>query len=146
MVTPLEELLRLATSFRAALERIALEQPDKLSISFAHFPRGSCGDATIMLMEYLAAARGAHELTYVSGRRSRPDFYSHAWCEVDGFFVDITGDQFGRDPTVVREANADRWFDQWGERRRVERTSPGYMDFARPSLFGLHAVVAATEQ
>jgi hypothetical protein len=65
------------------------------------FPRGACGDASILLGEYLHR-QGQDVLDYVAGERES-DLYSHAWLEKDGLIVDITADQFEgvSEPVIV---------------------------------------------
>jgi hypothetical protein len=56
------------------------------------FPHGACGDASILLGQYLLDQE-LGEWTYVSGSRSS-DQQTHAWIEKDGLIADITADQF----------------------------------------------------
>jgi hypothetical protein len=89
----------LAKEVRDALVRTRLEQ----IISLQDFPAGSCGDASLLLGEYLFE-HGQGEWTYVSrGRRSGSQ--SHAWIEKNGLIVDITADQFDDvdDEVIVTE-------------------------------------------
>ncbi len=60
--------------------------------TFRDFPRGSCGDASILLGEYLHQNDGGI-WDYVGGERDS-DLHSHAWLEKDGLILDITADQF----------------------------------------------------
>ena len=92
----------LAKRLRAAIEACDLKT---LPITFHEFPRGSCGDATLILAKHLKD-NGQKGFAYVCGMR---DGHSHAWLERDGLIVDITGDQFAdnegsrpcmRQPTV----------------------------------------------
>jgi hypothetical protein len=57
-------------------------------------PRGSCGDASLLLARFLRD-HGFGEAAYVCGHLGP---YSHAWLELEGFQIDITADQFVRDP------------------------------------------------
>lgn len=64
------------------------------------FPRGSCGDSSILLGEYLHQ-KGWGIWDYVGGERES-DLHSHAWLEKDGLIIDITADQFdGMDEAVI---------------------------------------------
>jgi hypothetical protein len=56
------------------------------------FPRGSCGDASILLGEYLHQ-QGCGVWDYVGGERDC-NLHSHAWLEQNGLIVDITAGQF----------------------------------------------------
>lgn len=81
----------LAVSFRAAILRT---NRNKLPISFRAFPLGSCSDASLLLARFLDDV-GYGPATYVIGWRGP---CSHAWLELDGLLIDITADQFVRDP------------------------------------------------
>jgi hypothetical protein len=65
------------------------------------FPRGSCGDTSILLGEYLYS-RSLGLWEYAAGSRMR-DLHSHAWIEHGGLIVDITADQFEEieEPVIV---------------------------------------------
>lgn len=91
----------LAERFRAAIEACDLK---RLPIAFHEFPRGSCGDATLLLAKYLKD-NGQVGFVYVCGIR---DGHSHAWLEREGLIVDITGDQFpdNNDPVCVSRRSA----------------------------------------
>jgi hypothetical protein len=82
----------LATNFRSAIEKC-----DKsVLITFENFPRGSCGDACLLLAKYLQN-NGCGVFNYICGVIYGPEEYdeqSHAWLERDDVIVDITADQF----------------------------------------------------
>lgn len=83
-----EEIREAAKVFRAAILRCARSDLPTMK----DFPRGSCGDASILLGQYLFDhSLGLWE--YVGGERE-PDLHSHAWLELGGLIVDITADQF----------------------------------------------------
>lgn len=89
-----------ASRFRTAIVNMpALERP----IGLRDFPRGSCGDATLLLGTYLIKM-GYSPFDYMLGERGNPtgdDWSSHAWLERDELFVDITSDQFSDGPDKV---------------------------------------------
>ena len=91
-----EEIKELAKVFRNAIER---SDRVRLPITLLNFPRGSCGDAIIMLGAYLDE-QGIQPLIYVGGQRGEK---SHAWLESDGLIIDITADQFDDcdEPVIV---------------------------------------------
>lgn len=84
----------LAAAFRAAIVRC---EPRKLPFGLREFPAGACGDASLLLAQFLEdlGFRGA---TYVAGLRDR---YTHAWLELEDLIVDITVDQFAADPEAL---------------------------------------------
>lgn len=84
----------IASRFRRGIERSV---PDITAISFKHFPRGSCGDASILLGRYLREI-GLGYADYVSGSR---DGYTHGWLEIGPIIIDITADQFGDAPSGI---------------------------------------------
>jgi hypothetical protein len=83
----LGRLRELAGAFRNAIERADRE---KLPCTLQEFPRGSCGEAALLLGTFLKnQCMGSFQ--YVCGWR---DGHSHAWLEGDGIIVDITADFF----------------------------------------------------
>ncbi len=106
----LDNLTKLASRFRLLIENA---DRSKLPISFENFPAGSCGDAAILLAQYLIDA-GCDTPTYVSAELVRhPNLLSHAWIELDGIVLDITADGFEADaaPVIVTENSA--WHDRF---------------------------------
>jgi hypothetical protein len=76
----LDELRDAAVRFRQAIERCDQKQ---LTVCMANFPRGSCGDATLLLRTYLAA-QGLGSFVYVVAERPHRGLnssQSHAWLE-----------------------------------------------------------------
>lgn len=60
-----------------------------------NFPRGSCGDASVLLARYLTD-HGEPGFCYFCGDRRKPegDYGSHGWLQREELIVDITADQF----------------------------------------------------
>ena len=91
-------LLELATQFRVALADCP---KDSLPINFRKFPRGTCGDTSLLLSKWLEK-NGENGFTYVCGKRGKSkNWQTHAWLERDSIVIDITADQFGRDQPSV---------------------------------------------
>jgi hypothetical protein len=91
-------------------------------VSFEKFPRGSCGDAALLLGTYLIE-QGFGVFAYITGGRGRrspePDTWqSHAWLRQGDVIVDVTADQF---PEVT-------------EAVIVTTTSPWHATFTQQSL------------
>ncbi|HJV36723.1 hypothetical protein [Geomonas sp.] len=86
---PLRHLLfRLASRFRSGILRCnwrSLSLP-----TLRDFPRGACGDASLLLAKYLQVQRCGLAHYVLGGRAGLP----HAWLQLHGFVVDITADQF----------------------------------------------------
>lgn len=89
----IEKIASIAKEMRAAIERT---DRGFLPITFKDFPRGSCGDAALILGRHLRES-GYEGFQYVlasRGDRWDNSWYSHAWIERQGLIVDITADQF----------------------------------------------------
>jgi hypothetical protein len=105
------DLERLIDAVRdaAARFRAALEQGSLRLHGLQNFPRGSCGDASELLGQYLQDS-GLGTWDYRLGFEPE-SMNSHAWVEQGQVLADITADQFPdvSDPVVV---TADRsWHD-----------------------------------
>jgi hypothetical protein len=102
----LEEIRRLSTAFRTAMERSARLRQD---INFEHFPRGACDETALLLARYLLA-HGALHAHYVSASRGEGDSWtSRAWLLVDAITVDITADQFADTDQAVIALETSPW-------------------------------------
>ena len=77
------------------------------------FPSGCCGVASELLGHYLNTQHGL-KAEYICGER---DGLTHAWLELDGVVIDITGDQFDGRPPVFMAAK-DEWYTSWEEASR----------------------------
>jgi hypothetical protein len=100
------EILILATRFRDALDKVDSEVWQSHYID--SFPRGACGHCSEMLGRFLFN-KISIEPEYVcavfydaDGNRKT----SHAWLEWRGLTIDITGDQFGLEPVIVKRQSA----------------------------------------
>lgn len=89
MHDPLREMLHeLASRFRFAILR---SNPATSSLAtLREFPRGACGDASLLLAKYLQVQGCGESLLVVGKRRG----HSHAWLRLQDLTVDITADQF----------------------------------------------------
>lgn len=144
MTTPSPRDLRLrilAKRFRAAI--LACDRVN-LPITLRDFPKGACGDASLLLAKYLEQF-GFSPLTYVWGWRTTSferGRQSHAWLEQDGLIIDITADQFSNaEPVLV---TTDR---SWHEQFEVEQKSPAdYEQYEEESRRELHAAFQLVNQ
>lgn len=84
----LNALAEACRRFRLAIERT---DSNRLPVTFEAFPRGSCGDAALLLAKYLEEI-GFGIFQYMLGSRAG---WSHAWLQQGSVIVDITADQFG---------------------------------------------------
>lgn len=98
---------RLAYDLRAVLESLAPSLP----IGLAEFPRGACGD-TSLLLGTLLVDHGVAGFEYICGDRGSHDdgtWTSHAWLHRDGLVIDITADQFDDGPGPVIVSSDSAW-------------------------------------
>lgn len=94
------QLRALALKFRTGIEHC---ERRSLPITFEDFPRGACGDVSLLLGKYLHA-EGLGVFQYVCGiRRHRHREHEHAWLRQGQVIVDITADQFSEihEPVIV---------------------------------------------
>lgn len=87
-------LERLVYNFRKAIE--AAKKNNEPGELFRKFPDGQCGNTSDILAQYLID-NGFSSVTYVNGTYYGDDIdnrQSHTWLLVDGWVIDITGDQF----------------------------------------------------
>ena len=83
----INKITALASEFRKAIE---ICNKNYLPITLRSFPKGSCGDAVLLLAKYLED-NGFGKFNYVVGERAGK---SHAWLQNKDLIVDITADQF----------------------------------------------------
>lgn len=103
-----DSLIQLATRFRAAVEHVIRTSGAPMHIE--RFPRACCGITSELMGDYLNTL-GLGEFEYICSMKNDA---SHAWLEVSGLIVDITGDQFpGRPPIYVDKP--DIWYSEWEE-------------------------------
>lgn len=73
-----EEIKKACLRFRNSIEKARDDRGFNCDFSFAHFPRGCCGDASYLLAEYLRSD-GVETIWYSSMRGD----WSHAWLVVN---------------------------------------------------------------
>jgi hypothetical protein len=91
----------LASGFRSAILRSV---PCTSSLAtLRDFPRGACGDASLLLAKYLQV-NGLGRAVLLVGHREGQE---HAWLQLQDFTVDITADQFkDQDASVIVTADS----------------------------------------
>lgn len=105
----MSRLSEVASRFRAAIIRVIERSPHDLPPHFCHFPNGCCSDASTLLATYLRQEHSEAPLILFGENGQR----THAWLNVRGAIIDITGDQFadyGPNQYVLRESV---WHDQF---------------------------------
>lgn len=91
-----------ALGFRTAILRCPKES---LPVALRQFPKGSCGDASLLLAMYLSTKK-LEPLQYIVGVKRRQ---SHAWLQLDDIIIDITADQFDESKDAVIVTKDDGW-------------------------------------
>ena len=90
------ELKEIALAFRNALEEARYDGKFK-NPCLIDFPRGSCGETSDLIAEYLLKNKKIH-CKIISAKISGDSFdkmFSHAWIEInDNIIIDITADQY----------------------------------------------------
>lgn len=97
------------TKFRNALECADLGFLPTL----ADFPCGSCGDASLLLGQFLRDS-GFGDFDYVCGEKFHDNrTQTHAWLQRDGLIIDITADQFDDVDSPILITNDHAWHSQF---------------------------------
>ena len=107
----IEELKREVILFRNAI--LDVKSEGNLPSNMHLFPRGCCGDTSILLSSYLKQ-RGYEDVNYICGKTGNKDsgtWKTHAWITVNGIIVDITRSQFGKEDITVSAESV--WHDNW---------------------------------
>ncbi|WP_141758710.1 hypothetical protein [Duganella sp. HH105] len=127
----------IATAVRHGIERC---KPSELP--WETFPRGACGDTSLVLGQVLRDA-GIGGFVYICGNKYRTDGnpYSHGWLQNDQWVVDITADQFAEVEQKVIVSNNSEWHKHW----ELERPQPSALvDYGIQGvvhLWRLHAIL-----
>lgn len=127
--------------------RKAIEDSEKrvLPITFAAFPKGSCGDASLILGTHLAIL-GFGQFTYILGDRgdqAENTWESHAWVETEeGIIIDITADQFPEKQSPVIVANYSQFHQSFRRARPTEADYRIYDVNTRVALAAAHAYIS----
>ena len=98
--------------------REAIEACDRShwGAAWQEFPEGSCDVASHVLGWYLRERYGL-DVVVVSGERFEDgQVRTHSWVELEGWYIDITADQFGLGAAVVTTDGT--WYALWDEVRR----------------------------
>jgi len=112
----------IATDFRKALVAVVQENTEAQLFGFpiCEFPRGACGEASMLLATYYREQHcGAFEY-YFGIRNGR----SHAWLGRGNLIIDITADQFEDEDRPVIVTTDHSWHNQF----RGEIAGSAYFD------------------
>ncbi len=102
-------IVQIATALRQAIERCP-----KTKLPWENFPRGACGDTTLVLGQLLFD-HGIAGFKYISGQKHWPDgrFSTHAWLQNGQWVVDITADQFPEVQQAIIVSSDSPWHREW---------------------------------
>ncbi len=109
----------------ANLFRHAIEKTDTLPAPLDRFPKGSCGEASLLLAQWLW--EHGFESRYYCGVRT--DLASHAWLEIDDMIVDITVDQFPEFPYPVYVGSLTPFHVQFSKPAVEQELKHGFHDY-----------------
>lgn len=84
----IEKIYNLCCEFHSLIENV---DKGKLSVKLKNFPKGACGDTSLLLGIYLN--EHGFSTNYVCGFSEENDS-SHAWLEYKDIIIDITAYQF----------------------------------------------------
>jgi hypothetical protein len=98
-----ERIFHLASSFRLQILRSG--PGDSPLATLREFPRGACGDASLLLAKYLQVNRCGLPF-FVLGNRHH---HSHAWLQLLDYTIDITADQFADQDAGVIVTTDSSW-------------------------------------
>lgn len=129
---------RLAIHMRNTIDALPREMlPDPMS----KFPRGSCGDASLLLGAYFVDC-GHLGFEYIVGERGtnvNSTWTSHAWLARGNFTVDITADQFPDAPSKVIVDEPSIWHQQF---EIISKTPSDFRLWSGPGTYHLHTLYA----
>lgn len=131
-----------ARLFRAALDRVDPLVWQRVTVT--NFPRGACGHASELLGRFLREHLGVEPL-YVARDNDEPDGSwrgGHAWLELDGLIIDITGDQFGWEPVIVSRSSARHAEGQPNLRQALMSDPQWWARYAAPVYAAVKAIMA----
>jgi hypothetical protein len=104
------ELLEIASDFRRKLD---VADKSLLPEPFRDFPKGSCGAAAKTLGLYIRETLQI-ECTLINAGSSNVYPWTHSWLEYGNLIIDVTADQFGKQPPVW--VTTDRsWHQRFGD-------------------------------
>ncbi|CAK3577399.1 conserved hypothetical protein [Vibrio crassostreae] len=102
----------LVSQFRAAMENLNPCDFDGTSLFVSKFPDACCDDSSQLLAAYLSD-NGYFNSKLIRGENGgfNRELGSHVWLYLDGFYIDITSDQFNeygyRNPPIIMAEHND---------------------------------------
>ena len=123
--------------------RLAIEQCDKkiLPVYFRDFPRGSCGDASLLLAKYFKNV-GLGDFSYVVGIYNENHTpYTHAWLKQRNVIVDITADQFDDIQQKVIVTTNSSWHEKFDIQSESTADLQNYDPFAIGQLLSCYNTI-----
>lgn len=108
----------------ATAVRRALDGCPRSELPWANFPRGACGDVSLILGQLLDD-EGIKGFQYICGNKYEP-FSSHGWLQHGEWIVDITADQFDDVNDSVIVTDKSEWHACWAPDRPAAGTLREY--------------------
>ena len=136
------QLSKLALAFSTAINAVPVEGRP---IGMHSFPRGACGDASLLLGAYLVD-KGIGGFEYVCGERgSKSDntWTSYAWLQRGNCVVDLTAGQFDDAPQDIVVADPSEWHSTFDFGRTQEADFRLWSGYGAEMLHRLYAQVQA---
>ena len=136
----LEYLKKLSTEFRTAI--LKCNRTSRIA-TFREFPKGFCGEASILLSRYL---KDMHQGTfiYISGEISyNKNFQSHAWLQKKNIIVDITADQFKKITSPVIVTIDGSWYKQFSNLQSWEVIIENFRGPAKITLLSSYKTIVS---
>jgi len=113
----------LVKKFTCAIISAKNNEKSKLITSLHTFPKGSCGDSSLLLGKYLKE-KGFNPkyINGAAGKYKKKPIKSHAWLKVNTIIVDIT---FGQFNIITLDNNLDNY-------SYIGKTNAFYKSFKNP--------------
>lgn len=101
-----KDILSISRCTRQVLESLEKSEHTISTRCFNCFPRGCCKISAVLLMQYFKQYHGVEdEHLYLLANakiEERGMKGVHAWAKIFNWHIDITGDQFEKEPVIVR--------------------------------------------
>jgi hypothetical protein len=123
----------------ATAVRQAIEKCPRAELPWPDFPRGACGDVSLILGQVLDD-EGITGFQYICGNKYEPSS-SHAWLQNEDWIVDITADQFPDVSESVIVTNDSPWHGRWVQDKPTAGTLREYGFAQVLPLWGVHSML-----
>ena len=136
----LEYLKKLATEFRSAI--LKCNRTSQLT-TFHEFPKGFCGDASILLSRYLKDMQQGTFINVSGEFNNNENFQSHAWLQKKNIIVDITADQFNEVNCPIIVTTDDTWYKQFNHLEKWGAIIENFKGPAKTNLLSSYKIIVS---